>query len=288
MAGDWIEYEKCLPEKPEVVGIASMLELDRYSVVGRLLEIWAWFDSHTEDGNAVGVTKAFLDNKVGVTHFCDAMIRFGWLVDKSEECNALSVTDFEKHMGKSAKKRLKTAKRVKNHRKNTEKCNAASVTKALPQNRTEQNIYKHSIENTDDLLNSSKNDMISDTIESDDGPRVIVETNGRERFSMYRGWKPDQNLLSMACMRYAVNISEITSDVVNNHVDYWQDRADLKSEDGWCSKMVFEHKKRKNLSGGNSNAQSERGIVTRGPKQPQINEIDSYLEGRARKYTEAV
>lgn len=214
MAGDWIEYEKSLAEKPEVILIGSITGLDRFGVVGRLLEIWAWFDSHTEDGNAVGVTKAFIDAKVSVTGFCDAMIKAGWIKEIGGECNGLSVTDFTKHMGASAKKRLKNAKRVQNHRKRAEEkqnCNAQSVTEELPQNRTEH-YYTH------------------------------THTDGRVLFQMHREWVPDDIELSAACLRYGVIKSDIDDDVKKSFIDCFSDRADMKSEAGWCSKLVSNYK----------------------------------------------
>ena len=42
MAGDWIKVEDCLPDKPEVVGIADYMGIDQDAVVGKLIRLWAW------------------------------------------------------------------------------------------------------------------------------------------------------------------------------------------------------------------------------------------------------
>lgn len=133
MAGYWIKFETSTSDKPEVWFIADRLGIDPDAVVGKLLRIWAWFDDHTEKGNAPSVTKALLDRRVGVTGFCDAMIEAGWML---EEDGFVLLPHFDRHNGKTAKSRVLTAKRVASHKKSNAdgnaKGNAASVTSALP------------------------------------------------------------------------------------------------------------------------------------------------------------
>ena len=113
MAGDWMKIELELPDKPEVHSIAAMLNLDPDAVVGKLIRIWQWFDKHTTDGNAYGVTYSLPDRISGVSGFGEAMSFVGWLeqIDKT-----LSMPKFDRHTSKSAKARASTAKRVENHR----------------------------------------------------------------------------------------------------------------------------------------------------------------------------
>lgn len=130
MSGDWIKVEVDLPEKPEVWQIAGITGLDADSVVGKLIKVWRWFDSHTESGNAVGVTYPLVDHVAGVTGFADAMAFCGWL----EQCGAcMSLPNFERHNGKTAKNRALTAKRVAKFKEESNvKGNAIIVTTALP------------------------------------------------------------------------------------------------------------------------------------------------------------
>jgi hypothetical protein len=116
-----------------VWSISEAVGIDPDAVVGKLLRVWSWFDDHSEKGNAPSVTKALLDRKVGVTGFCDAMISAGWMDDDG---SLISVPNFDRHNGATAKTRCLTAKRVSNHKKGNAsgnaKGNAASVTSALP------------------------------------------------------------------------------------------------------------------------------------------------------------
>jgi hypothetical protein len=136
----WIKFETATSEKPEVWAIALSLGIDADAVVGKLLRIWAWFDTQTVEGNAPSVTKALLDSKVSVSGFCQAMIEVGWMI---EEDGVISLPNFDRHNGKTAKNRALTSKRVAEHKagnakvtqkvtKQFEKGNAASVTIALP------------------------------------------------------------------------------------------------------------------------------------------------------------
>ena len=145
MAGDWIKFETATSDKPEIWEIATSLEIDPDAVVGKLLRVWAWFDEHTEKGNAPSVTKALLDRRVGVTGFVTAMIGAGWM---HEADGMIGLPNFDRHNGKTAKTRALTAKRVSEHKKGNAggnaKGNAASVTKALPrEEKRREEEYTH-------------------------------------------------------------------------------------------------------------------------------------------------
>lgn len=125
MAGDWIKFEVATSDKSEVWEIATALNIDPDAVVGKLLRVWAWFDTHTEDGVAPQQTKSMLDRMTGVAGFCDAVIQSGWL---QIDAGLLVLPGFEKHNGKTAKLRMNTARRVANHkaRKESAEGNAAA------------------------------------------------------------------------------------------------------------------------------------------------------------------
>ena len=139
MAGDWLKFEKSTSDKPEVWAIADELAIDPDAVVGKLLRVWAWFDEQSESGNAPSVSKSLLDRRVGVTGFCDAMVLCGWMEDDGRE---VSLPNFDRHNGKTAKNRSLTAKRVAKHkRKSNAECNAAVTQTPLPreEKRREEN-----------------------------------------------------------------------------------------------------------------------------------------------------
>jgi len=125
MAGEWLKFEKATLDKPEVFAIAARLGIDPDAVVGKLMRVWSWFDTHTVDGNAAGVTPELLDRIAGATGFVTAMQESGWVVVSE---NGVSLPNFDRHNGETAKKRALTAKRVAHHRA---KCNAAAVTASV-------------------------------------------------------------------------------------------------------------------------------------------------------------
>jgi len=128
MAGDWIKMERGTPEKPEVLAITVRMGWDDPDLtVGKLFKLWCWFDQHTTDGNAVGVSPALLDRYLSAQGFINAVALSGWVVINDD---GLSLPNFDKHNGASAKKRGLTAKRVANHKTNAE-TNAASVSETL-------------------------------------------------------------------------------------------------------------------------------------------------------------
>lgn len=134
MAGDWMKIELELPDKPEVHAISAMLNLDPDCVVGKLIRVWQWFDKHTVDGNAYGVTYSLPDRISGVTGFGEAMSFVGWL---EQHDKTLVMPKFDRHTSESAKQRALTAKRVA--KKRNADSNAANVTKTLPEKRRDLN-----------------------------------------------------------------------------------------------------------------------------------------------------
>lgn len=110
MAGDWLKVEVATPDKPETLAITAAMGWDDPDLtVGKLFRVWRWFDQQTVDGNAPGVTPALLDRIAGVTGFAEAMHSVGWL--EVGECG-LTLPNFDRHNGKTAKNRALTARRV--------------------------------------------------------------------------------------------------------------------------------------------------------------------------------
>ena len=148
MAGDWLKVQKDTPDKPEVLAIAARMNLDPDAVVGKMIRIWSWFDTHTVDGNASCVTFAFLNRLTGVTGFAENMASVGWLVHNGD---VLSLPNFDFHNGDTAKKRAMGKNRIEKHRSNAE-CNAGSVTKTLPEKRREEKSKIPSIPEDDGFV----------------------------------------------------------------------------------------------------------------------------------------
>ena len=109
----WLKVETATPDKPEVWAMAAALSLDRDAVFGKLFRVWRWFDEHTEDGNAPGVTQALVDDIAGVTGFAEAMVAVRWLCVSG---HGISLPHFDWHNGVTAKRRAHTAIRVQRHK----------------------------------------------------------------------------------------------------------------------------------------------------------------------------
>jgi hypothetical protein len=132
MAGDWLKMELTTPEKDETAAItAAMGWTDPDLTVGKLFRVWRWFDQHTTDGTS-RLTVGLLDRQVACPGFAEAMASVGWLVITE---HGITLPNFDRHNGETAKARALTARRVSRfktkHESNGEG-NAAAVTSALP------------------------------------------------------------------------------------------------------------------------------------------------------------
>ncbi|EIE5088234.1 hypothetical protein LDM16_001724 [Escherichia coli] len=145
MASNWIKLEVITPDKPEIFRLAEILNIDPDAALGKVIRFWAWADQQMIDGNADcnarGVTKSAIDRITFMAGFADALIQVGWLVEND---GGLSLPNFERHNGKSSKKRAVTNERVTKIRELKRKGNAASVTqrdqKTLPEEEEEEDI----------------------------------------------------------------------------------------------------------------------------------------------------
>ena len=125
----WLKIETETPDKPEMWAIAEMLSIDVDAAFGKAFRVWRWFDQHTEDGNARGVTFSLFDRLVGLNGFAQALESVGWLV-KTE--SGISLPNFDRHNGQSAKNRANTAVRVAKHKSSSAKGNGEVTPPALP------------------------------------------------------------------------------------------------------------------------------------------------------------
>ena len=132
MAGDWIKFRKKLCRDGRVISTARKCNASSVTVIGALVTLWCLADEYCEEnGTLPGYTKDDLEREIGVPGFIDALPN-DWfsLVGETPQ-----LPNYQEHNGDTAKKRMCNAKRVTRHRKG---CNAASVTKALPEKRREE------------------------------------------------------------------------------------------------------------------------------------------------------
>tara|TARA_R110000824_G_scaffold243487_1_gene432212 strand:+ start:146 stop:1015 length:870 start_codon:yes stop_codon:yes gene_type:complete len=147
MAENWIAVDHNTPQKPEVIGLAIELGISNRESLGLLVEVWIWADRNTYDGtatcNGVGVTFALLDAVFGVTGLSAALERVGWLVANKD--GIATFPNFGDNNGRTAKTRKSSNRRVNKHREQAKtqgngKCNASTVTKALPQEQEQEQL----------------------------------------------------------------------------------------------------------------------------------------------------
>jgi len=115
MAGDWIPLRKNIDRELEVMRIASLTGYSRRETAMILFAMWGWFDDVSTDGIVKGVK---LDEMSALcpdvrSTFWDAVIRVGWLVCTDD---SLVCPNFDRWIGKTAKKRLLDARRKANNR----------------------------------------------------------------------------------------------------------------------------------------------------------------------------
>jgi hypothetical protein len=135
VANDWIKVRFDLLDDPAVIEMSSILDMEDFAVIGRLVKIWTWADKHTISGNAMSVTEKFLNRYVCCEMFTNALRKVGWL---SGEDGALSFPNFDRHNGKTAKNRAQTNLRVAQHREKqngNELVTQKALQKPLPEKR---------------------------------------------------------------------------------------------------------------------------------------------------------
>lgn len=115
MAGDWIKVEQVTQAKPEVLTMAALLNVTDNEILGGLIRFWVWADQQSLNGDALSVTKALIDRVANVAGLADAMQTVGWLVEKEGH---LSMVNFDRHNGQTAKRRALTARRNAKYRLN--------------------------------------------------------------------------------------------------------------------------------------------------------------------------
>lgn len=161
----WIKLNTTLPRSPKVLRFASLMGIDRHTALGLMFDWLCWLDGVSEDGST-GLTPELVDqlftadlsqnfvtrvtdlsqkNVTRVTDFCDAchtmsqaLLEIGWaFVDEKGEIHA---SDFAKHNGENAKRRMENAERQRVAREKRMSQNFVTpVTKKRDQRREEKN-----------------------------------------------------------------------------------------------------------------------------------------------------
>jgi len=113
MAGLWIQWEKGLVRKPEVLRIARKLGCQPLQAAGACMLVWEWAEDVTEDGVVPGMTAADVSVAAGVPGIGEAMAEAGWLVETSD---AVSFPNWTRHNANPAKRRARRAQYMLEYR----------------------------------------------------------------------------------------------------------------------------------------------------------------------------
>lgn len=110
MAGEWIPYDVCLPQKPEVLELVDATGLPVDQVVGRLLMLWGWASLNSSDGTARMSVRLLGRICGGDESFWQEVEKVGWLVIDADN-GTVAIPGWERRFSKSAKSRALAAVR---------------------------------------------------------------------------------------------------------------------------------------------------------------------------------
>jgi hypothetical protein len=110
MAGEWIPYDVCLPQKPEVLELVDTTGLPVDQVVGRLMMLWGWASLNSFDGTARISIRLLGRICGGDEAFWREVEKVGWLVIDAEN-GTVAIPGWERRFSKSAKSRALAAVR---------------------------------------------------------------------------------------------------------------------------------------------------------------------------------
>lgn len=109
----WIKIEVLTPDKPELRAAARICGSTVAVAFLAFFKLWAYFDQHTATGFIPGLIAADLDDISGLPGFGGAMVKVGWI---AEDSHGISITNWERHNGNSAKSRAQNQKRMQRKR----------------------------------------------------------------------------------------------------------------------------------------------------------------------------
>lgn len=107
----WIKMRTNLLDDPRVGAVSMRCNVSVATTLGSLFILWAIADQHTENGLLPYMTEEWLDARVGVPGFSDALRSVGWLATPQDGSAGLLLPEFDQHNGSSAKRRANEASR---------------------------------------------------------------------------------------------------------------------------------------------------------------------------------
>lgn len=103
MAGEWIQLDINLYEKPEVQEIIDLTDTTIEQVVYRLFRLWGWASLNTTDGTLTGSEGTLIRMFGGDKAFWEAVQSVGWIKFTTKK---IHITSWDKRFSKGAKARI--------------------------------------------------------------------------------------------------------------------------------------------------------------------------------------
>jgi hypothetical protein len=114
MAGDYLQIDHELPDKPEFLGIIERTGADQATTFWLLFQLWRLFDRATEDGFLPHTGPRGLAARCGGdVAFWEAVADVGWLVFRD---GGAEVPNFVERLGETARRRMKESIRKRKQR----------------------------------------------------------------------------------------------------------------------------------------------------------------------------
>ena len=104
MGWDWIKVDCSTPDKPELLRVASLCGCSQAEAFLGWFRLWAWLDQQTADGSVRFLSASEADNISTISGIAAAFEAVGWLKFDADT-GSCQVLNWERHNGKSAKKR---------------------------------------------------------------------------------------------------------------------------------------------------------------------------------------
>jgi len=109
----WIKVRTDLRDDPRVCAMADRLGVGEATVIGGCVIVWSIADAHSTDGHLPGMTADTIQRKTAIPGIAQAMEAVGWLIITDD---GVTIPDFGRHNGASAKSRAQAATRKQRQR----------------------------------------------------------------------------------------------------------------------------------------------------------------------------
>lgn len=113
MAGDWIKVEKHTPNKPELRYVARTCGCTQAEAFLAWFKLWSYLDDQTDDGYVRFLSASDADEIGTLCGLGAALADVGWLVF---DAGGVQVVHWERHNGRSAKRRASETERKRHSR----------------------------------------------------------------------------------------------------------------------------------------------------------------------------